>query len=214
MREIKIAAVVVALGALLTACWPQPAQLSPWTPDTTRSRAVVVFGDSLSWDAAGEAKTLWTRDAGVSLSYNSFGGTRVDHWLDAMRTVPRGSVVVVALGTNDLALGTQAHWNAMNALNILRDRGASCIVWLTLNTTSASHREPVIQRQVAAYDAFLRDVDGRNDIWPQLVLQDWSAAAAGHDDWLKLPSDPVHHTPAGNTAYAQTLVDAPGRCAA
>jgi hypothetical protein len=211
MTTIRAIALLLA-ATILGGCWTNTTPLAPYTPDDTTKQEVAYFGDSLSWDAG----TLLVDDFPAArpddrLSWNVFGGTQVTDWMARMHQVDPDAIVVAGLGTNDIGIQTlqQAQWNTLDGLNELRD--VSCVVWLTLDENSAAARGPAILAKVRGYNAMLRTI-ATPAYYPNLRLQDWAATSAGHDDWLNLPTDPVHHTAAGNTAYASTLVDAPNRC--
>jgi len=198
-----IRAAALALVALLCAgCFPQPPELAPFTgPESD----VVVFGDSLTAWARAETLPRFTR----SVSYNAVGGTQIDHWSAAMANVPPGSTVVVALGTNDVTndLMAQIHLDVDAALETLRP--ASCVVWVTVNQFGALGRGWPYDVRTHDLDVYLRQlvIDGT---YPNLVLSEWSIAANGHGEYLV--DDGVHHTDAGNLAYATQLAAAPELC--
>lgn len=196
---------------LLTGCWT-PGVLTNWLPqDDPAKQHVVIFGDSLTWDAQNYTKSLYAADPNVVLSHNSFGGTTVQDWLDEMAMVPAGSIDVVALGTNDTMLlkGDLDLWKAMEALNTLAKQKSSCIVWLTLNPTTASY-DVVRNRESTEYSNDLRLMAGMNN-WP-LHLYEWAEQSNGHTEWLNLPNDYVHMTDDGKHVYAQALYDAHNSC--
>lgn len=198
---------------LLAGCYT-PGILSPWRPvnDTTKQH-VVIFGDSLTWDASARVIELYAQDPNIVLSHNSFGGTTAQDWIDEMMSVPAGSKVIVALGTNDVMLlkGDLDLWKAMEALNTLTSKGVVCIQWFTLNPTTASYNA-TRQAQTTEYNNVLQLFDAMNDRWPTLQLYDWASMSEGHTDWLNLPNDYVHHNAAGNEAYAQAQFGARTSC--
>lgn len=196
------------VGALLVAlttagCWAQPATLAPpEAPD------VVLFGDSLS--AWSREATLPLYDAaGLDVSYNAVGGTQLDHWAAAMANVPAGAVVVVALGTNDITNNTHQVFGADMAAAAAELDDAVCQVWLTVNETGAALRDIPYSSRTAWFNDELARMTAEH---PNMVLWDWNGASAGHPGYLV--ADHVHHTDAGNLAYAATLADAAGACGA
>lgn len=213
MKTLHIILKLTVLAAFAAAC-DTTSPIATWQPPPTGSTShrVVLFGDSLSVDAKNEAVTGWSADPTTTVSYNSFGGTRVDHWFDEMRSVPAGSDVVIALGTNDVGDGTvtldQADWNGVEALEILEGRHVHCVTWLTVSTYSAGLRPAPALQRTRSYDTWLHDLDGRS-IYPFLRLEEWDVTSQDHPDWLR--TDLVHHTQLGQDAYALAL-QAAGSC--
>lgn len=231
---------MVALVALVVAgcsgCFVQAPIPDTFVPapvpavDDVHQQADVVFGDSLTENARKSAGLIWrTQHPERPLSWNSYGATQIFQWMDRMAylptwlaaqgVAPADTVVTVALATNNLTLGTgaEAEWQTLAALNQLRDDGVGCVSWLTLNTTSAAHREPEIRAETAHYNAFLRQLVANRTYGDLLVLQEWDLISAGHESYLNgtrvRPADWVHYTdPAGNDAYAATLAGASALC--
>lgn len=211
MRRIALLLImVVTLGGCFT-----PGVLNPFPPDTTPTdQRVVLFGDSLSWDASSEVIALYQANPDVALSHNSFGATTVDNWMDEIGQVPAGSTVVMGLGTNDVALlkDNLDQWKMIEALNILQGNGVNCIVWLTLSTDTADRFGGQRRTDTYEYNAALRSIDSYNNSYPNFYLQDWDALSEGHDEYFNFPTDWLHHTQAGQDAYAAAQYDAIHRC--
>lgn len=224
-RRSALAALAIILVTVTAGCFPQgPNPAPPCTPPALGTDAYE-FGDSLSSWAA---HTLTDPDgnphftgicenfteAGVGLSLNAFGGTRVDHHWPTFEGITPGVCVLVFLGTNDLTNLTleEAKWNALAGLNLLHDAGASRVVWALLDENSASHRPAPALAETRGYNAFLRQLVADQTYGGLLVLFDWNARAAGHDEYLlgatKNPADWVHHTDTGAGAYATAVRDA------
>lgn len=213
-------ALAVGLLAVLASagCVPQGPTLAPWlyesdpATDPVPQPHVVVIGDSLTDQAAADAKPAW-KPTGDALSYQAFGATRWQHWYERFGSVPEGSIVEVLLGTNNLTLEDidTAKANIVAGLDILRDRRPACIVWLSLNTTSASYRGDGIPAETAELNAWMqRAADAGH--YP-LVIVPWDELSAGHPEYLRLDQgDPVHYTEAGIQAYVDAQLRGPGQC--
>lgn len=156
----------------------------------------VIFGDSLT---ARAAPLLSGHEI------HAVAGYQVTDWLDEMERLPAGSTVVVALGTNDnrLNTGAVAQQNATRALEALRP--ADCVVWLTLNRTTAALLGDPRKARTHYYNQFLVDTEAAGT-HPNLHLSLWSATSLGRTDWLD--ASHVHHNAAGNAAYAAQLAAA------
>jgi lysophospholipase L1-like esterase len=187
-------------SAMLVSCAP----IAPWH-HLGQPRQAVLFGDSLAWDSAKEFVIL--AYPGVSVSVNTYPGTQVSDWLSYLDSVPAGVNVIMALGTNDVSIGTldTAKYHAEAAINRLNENG-NRVVWLTLNSYSAWLRSPwEIYPRVLEYNEWLRELadSGR---YPNLQVWEWDHTSYAHDDWLQ--PDHVHHTADGQLAYAQALLEA------
>lgn len=228
-RRRFVPAAAVALGVLLTlgaaGCYPQPATLHPFTPGAS-SDQVVLFGDSLAAMAQQPAEALLAADPNApTVSYNATGGTRLQHWFEAMANVPDGASVVVELGTNNVTLDLIADTTAYlhQALDLLADQ--PCVVIPTLNTDGGHRRGWPYDVRTDAFNAELaRLLDAGT--YPNLRVWDWNATAYGHPEWLQgtavSPADWVHYNgvhspgpsdPTGNDRYAQAIHDMTEVCA-
>jgi hypothetical protein len=178
MTAVRI--VVLALAVLVVA------GCEPVAPTTAQAGppSVVYFGDSNVAMVAGQLTGTVHATAGYSL----------DDWFADMATVPAGSVVVVALGSNDV-LEDDVAGDVAEAARLLERR---CVVWVTPAQTSFDAMgEPFTTRaagliaEVAAHTHVV--------VWapPTDLLQ---------------PTDPVHLTAAGYEQYAAVLAAAPGEC--
>lgn len=217
MNRIRILAVALAAAALCAGCYPQPPTLKAFTNQGTGTTRVVLFGDSLAAMAEAPAETLFALDDSVSLSYNAVGGTRFQHWADAMANVTPDETVIMELGTNNVsneAINTgelPAHLYA--ALDQLA--GAACLVVPNLNTTGGDLRGfPYDQRTRWVNDELAALVAAGT--YPNLHVYDWAAESAGRPEILMgtaaSPADWVHYNTAGTQAYAEMLVRLPEVC--
>lgn len=214
----RLYALLPLLVWLLSACFPQPADIRAWTtlpgPDEV---GVVVMGDSLSDWARSHVEPQWVGP----LSYNALGGTQIDHWDLAMNhrcgetvivipgCIRTQDTVVVALGTNDVTnnLIEVFSGDVVHALESLRD--VRCVVWLTLDETGGDMRGFPYDVRTRTLNQQLYALQASGQ-YPNLVLDDWAEASRGHDEYL-VP-DHVHHLDAGRDAYAEELRGAPVRC--
>jgi hypothetical protein len=202
MTVLRIA--VAALACLLVAgCEPQPSTINSFSGPLDAPR-VVVFGDSLTTWAGAAAVPLF--DA-WQLSYNSVPGTTVADWFAPLPEVPSDAIVVMALGTNDARTQTMAETRADVDTALASLAHVRCVVWVTPSQYSAVARGWPYDVRTHDLDEYLRSLTV-----PNLVLAEWSVAANGHPEYLT--GDLVHHTDAGNQAYAQILAAAPGECPA
>lgn len=213
-RQLLVA-VLVALAC--SACVPMGPGLAPFIPgpvgDSPVVRQVVVIGDSLSAEPEQQAKETWKTVPDVTVSYQAFGGTQHQHWMDRFAEVPEGAILLDLLGTNDavnLPLD-QAIANMRAALDVVATRHPACVVWFRMNTTSARLRPAADREKVLAFIRAATAIVESGD-YPWLVMQRWDLTSAGRTDWLKLPDDVVHHTPAGSAAYIAEQVEALNRC--
>lgn len=211
--------VVVLLLAVVTAgtsCDYQPATLKPWAPEDPSGQVqrVVLFGDSLG--AMAESTVMGQAHAadrsGESWSYNAVGGTRVQHWLEAMARVGGSDVVIFELGTNNALLEAintgELPTNLHNGLAALRQ--ARCVVAFTINTTSANLRGfPFSTRARWVNDELHRLIE--SDEYPNVVLLNWDAESTDRTDWLS--SDNLHYNTLGTLAFADAIARAPELCA-
>jgi hypothetical protein len=211
----KALAALLAAVALI-ACEP----ITPPDPNDTGTQLTVLFGDSLSFTSWDETTSLYVADADWQVSLNHDLGYRFDspRWVARYPSVPAGSTVILALGTNDIASTLSTCWtdcqtaadikaDARHAIAAVTAAGAARVVVPTVNETSAglSGGPERLWATVAWNDWLARaDVSTHPD-YRALDLADWATAAEGREDWLG--PDLLHHNAAGETAYAQFLYD-------
>lgn len=215
-RTRILAVVALAAAALCAGCYPQPPTLKAFTNPSTGTTHLVVFGDSLAAMAEAPAEALFDQDPTLSLSYNAVGGTRFQHWADAMATVTADDVVVLELGTNNVsneAINTgELPGNFHAALAELAD--AACVVMPTLNTTGGDLRGfPYDQRTRWVNDELAALIAAGT--YPNLHVYDWAAESTDTSILMgtaATPADWVHYNTTGTTAYAEMLVRAAEVC--
>jgi lysophospholipase L1-like esterase len=215
-------AIVVALGG--TGCaGPNSvssssalAEQSPLDPVPTEDdgdQLVVLFGDSLTELAVDHLRLRFAADPDRRLSAHWYGGTEVDTaaWVDLYPYVGEGSVVLLALGINDLFTGpvTAATDDVAAAVDDLTEAGAARVVMTTVNRNDVGTAPALTgdwADKVADYNEWLVAA-GEDDVrFPTLEVARWDEDSVGHADWLQ--PDGVHHTPTGGAAYAELLFGA------
>jgi hypothetical protein len=206
MRPIAVA---FAALALTVACEPIA------DPDPQDSGAVVAvqFGDSLSFTSWNETTDLYVGDPVWKVSLNHDLGTQFDSqkWVNRYPSVPAGSTVILALGTNDVAYDTalaETVAAARSAIATVSDAGAVRVVVPTVNETSAGlHGGAARLERTHDWNTWLwRAENSLHEDYRVLDVVDWATASSGRTDWLG--PDQLHHNPAGEAAYAQFLYDA------
>src|SRR5690606_8327604 len=187
-------------------------------PYDTGDQLAVVFGDSLSFTSWDESTALYVADPDWQVSLNHDLGYRFDspRWVARYPSVPAGSTVILALGTNDIASTLSTCWpdcqtaadikaDARHAIAPATAAGAARVVVPTVNETRAGVAGGARRLWAAvAWNASLARADASThpDYRP-LDVVDCSAVAEGRTDWLG-PHQP-DHSPAGEAAYAQFL---------
>jgi lysophospholipase L1-like esterase len=218
----KLTLVVLPLLLAGAACYPQPATLHDYVPGVSAgtNKTVVLFGDSLGAMAEQPVKQIAAVQTDHSWSYNAVGGTRVQHWLDAMHTAdvasPVPDVVIFELGTNNVTLEAintgELPEHLHQGLAALAD--VPCVVMPTLNETGGDLRGfPYDTRTRWVNDELARIIETGE--YPNVHMIDWNARSAGHVDWLNNPvpgGDYVHYNVEGTVQFAQMLVDAADAC--
>ena len=206
----------LVLAAMLAACLPadgKPVATPP--PADVGPDMTVYFGDSLCWDATDELTVLYVADPGRRASINCFGGTQLDTpawvekygFVDDLPSQP-GAVVVIALGTNDIGLDANldiTKLQLVDAVTRATNAQASVVVVPNLSTTALTGPRLAKTQQ---WNTWLWQADDHPGL-PTLRVTDFQSCSAGHLDWFK-PGDAIHHSLAGQAAYAQFLYE--GSC--
>jgi hypothetical protein len=152
---------------------------------------VYVVGDSLVVESEDALRSTFPGDR-VAVTAERGKGTS---WAaDRLRRQVRGDepdVAVVAIGTNDWTGG----WDERDADavdDVLRTLdGVACAVWV-LPAARFADIGGHIAEAAAAH--------------PRVHVARWDEASTGHADWYQ--PDGIHHTAAGNLAYAAFIHDA------
>jgi lysophospholipase L1-like esterase len=147
---------------------------------------VALVGDSLLNEATDEAEAASDEDVTI----RSFPGITVAQGAglvdEAVATDP--DVLVVELGTND-AMGR----TDLGSIDAVLDSagGVECVVWVTV----AERHEGA--REINAHLA--EQADARDN----LRLVRWDQEVADHPEWYV--QDGIHHTEAGQVAFAEAI---------
>jgi hypothetical protein len=149
----------------------------------------------------GEARAILSRGIDLQLEIATcrklvdqgcaYQGGRPPSALDAIRTrkASLGQVVVVNVGYNDLAAGYADGIDRV--MRALQARQVERVVWVTLR----SDQRP----SYPGIDDAIRSAVKR---WPSLVVADWDAVSAGHEEWF---SDGIHLSDTGGEVFARFL---------
>ncbi|HEY8524360.1 MAG TPA: GDSL-type esterase/lipase family protein [Acidimicrobiales bacterium] len=227
LPALLLAAVAVVLGAAAVAAHsgesagpvavPDPGPgLAPPAPDDEGDHLVVLFGDSFSERAGPAIRERFRADPDLRLSVNAFGGTELDtpSWVRGYPNVPPGSTVLILLGTNDVSTDSPAEVeaDARAAIDAASDAGAARVVMATVNTTGRPPDQgPEWTDRARAFNDWLRRADADPQRYPRLAVVDWDARSRDRPEWLAF--DGIHHSPAGQEAYA-AMAHAAARSAA
>lgn len=186
--RVALATCLAGAGVLVL---PNPAAAT--TPD------VLVVGDSLTYDATDEIRDAMAAVGFRDVAVVAFGGTDIAWATEQLRARPEHPIVVLASGTNNTPGGWSAGDRADAATAVQALRSRRCSTWVL----PASNRHPN-GRTIPDADAGATVEGIRSGLVGSGVHRtDWSAAAAGRPDWHR--ADGVHHTPAGQQAYAALL---------
>lgn len=175
---------------------PAPA-VSPGAADR-----VLVVGDSLTADARDELEAWFPAQALPAVDVEAFGGTEIGWAAERLGEHPDAAVVAVASGTNNVPGG----WSDEDARQLdaaLAQLAARrCAVWVL----PAEVRHPpgapsVIDPEASDVVGELRDAL----VGAGVHVAEWDQLAVEHADWH---TDGVHHTTAGQQAYAEFIGEA------
>jgi len=187
------------------------------TTTTTAPPKVAVVGDSLVefQEDASPTMTEGVRQRGWAPAVQGVGGSSTFE----IRTFYRDEIagadgVVFVAGANDVPR-IEDEPDQAAAVGRLRQQfdaamadmaGARCVVWPTVieapnfywagPTYAATAVNDLIRSEAAAH--------------PSVRVVDWSSLSAPHPEWF-IP-DLLHHTPAGEAAFRQALLDAMADC--
>lgn len=160
---------------------PPVSTTTPSNATTSTSAGVFVVGDSLTVGARSSTEKL-AHELGLDLTIDAVSGRSTRTGLQVLSRVapPTGSVVVMALGTNDAdsyEKYTEYIDKTMSTVPTARK-----VVWLTV-----WRKGPLKEINRAIYNAVLR--------YPNFVVVDWSATLLAHPEFLA--ADNTHHSSAG-----------------
>ena len=182
---------------------------TPFTPNTGPS--LLILGDSITWGTEYFAKSQkliaadeqWTNIV-IDGQYSrrvAFPTPNASTKYSGVKTFKklsdgglRADAVIVALGSNDVAIETKEAVYELIIRDLMTTIGDVPVTWLTVNRrdTPAIAKRSILFNQVLARLA---------PEYPNLVLEDWYSTIAKRSKWMAW--DKVHLTPSGYQARAK-----------
>ncbi|MFM8851904.1 MAG: GDSL-type esterase/lipase family protein, partial [Acidimicrobiaceae bacterium] len=176
---------------------------TPFTPNTGPS--LLILGDSITWGTEYFAKSQkliaadeqWANIV-IDGQYSrrvAFPTPNASTKYSGVKTFKklsdnglRADAVIVALGSNDVAIETKEAVYELIIRDLMTTIGDVPVTWLTVNRrdTPAIAKRSILFNQVLARLA---------PEYPNLVLEDWYSTIAKRSKWMAW--DKVHLTPAG-----------------
>ena len=198
--------------ALLTVavCLTVAAGIStPFTPNTGPS--ILILGDSITWGTEYFAKSqkLIVADAQwanvvIDGQYSrrvAFPTPNASTKYSGVKTFKklsdsglRADAVIVALGSNDVAIETKEEVYELIIRDLMTTIGNVPVTWLTVNRRDT----PAIAKRSIVFNQVLVRLAPE---YPNLVLEDWYSSIAKRSKWMAW--DKVHLTPTGYQARAK-----------
>ena len=198
--------------ALLTVavCLTVAAGIStPFTPNTGPS--ILILGDSITWGTEYFAKSqkLIVADAQwanvvIDGQYSrrvAFPTPNASTKYSGVKTFKklsdsglRADAVIVALGSNDVAIETKEAVYELIIRDLLKTIGNVPVTWLTVNRRDT----PEIAKRSVVFNQVLVRLAPE---YPNLVIEDWYSKTAKRTKWMAW--DKVHLTPSGYQARAK-----------
>ena len=209
--KIKFSRARRALILVVAVCLTVAAGIStPFTPNTGPS--ILILGDSITWGTEYFAKSQklivadaqWTnvvidgqysRRVAFPTSNTSIRMSGVKSYLKLKAAGLNPDAVIVALGSNDVALETKVEVYDKIIRDLMNTIGNVPVTWLTVNRRDT---KAIFARSVIFNTVLVK----LTTEYPNLVLSDWSAII---NDNPKLMSwDKVHLTPTGYAIRAKS----------
>ena len=182
---------------------------TPFTPNTGPS--LLILGDSITWGTEYFAKSQkliaadeqWANIV-IDGQYSrrvAFPTPNASTKYSGVKTFKklsdgglRADAVIVALGSNDVAIETKEAVYELIIRDLMSTIGEVPVTWLTVNRrdTPAIAKRSIVFNQVLARLA---------PEYPNLVLEDWYSTIAKRSKWMAW--DKVHLTPSGYKARAK-----------
>lgn len=182
---------------------------TPFTPNASPS--ILILGDSITWGTEYFAKSQklivadaqWTNiviDGQYSRrvafptpnASTKFSGVKTFKKLSARGL--KADAVIVALGSNDVAIETKKAVYELIIRDLLTTIGNVPVTWLTVNRRDT----PAIAKRSVLFNQVLVRIAPE---YPNLVLEDWYSSIAKRPKWMAW--DKVHLTPKGYQARAK-----------
>ena len=182
---------------------------TPFTPNTGPS--LLILGDSITWGTEYFAKSQkliaedgqWTNVV-IDGQYSrrvAFPTPNASTKYSGVKTFKKlrdgglhADAVIVALGSNDVALETKEAVYELIIRDLMTTIGDVPVTWLTVNRRDT----PEIAKRSILFNQVLARLAPE---FPNLVIEDWYSTIAKHSKWMAW--DKVHLTPAGYQARAK-----------
>jgi len=182
---------------------------TPFTPNTGPS--LLILGDSITWGTEYFAKSqkLIVADAQwanvvIDGQYSrrvAFPTPNASTKYSGVKTFKklsdsglRADAVIVALGSNDVAIETKEAVYELIIRDLLKTIGNVPVTWLTVNRRDT----PEIAKRSVIFNQVLVRLASE---YPNLVIEDWYSVIAKRTKWMAW--DKVHLTPSGYQARAK-----------
>ena len=200
----------LALILIVAVCLTVAAGIStPFTPNTGPS--ILILGDSITWGTEYFAKSQklivadaqWTNVV-IDGQYSrrvAFPTPNASTKYSGVKTFKKLSssglkadAVIVALGSNDVAIETKESVYELIIRDLLATIGNVPVTWLTVNRRDT----PEIAKRSVVFNQVLVRIAPE---YPNLVIEDWYSVIAKRTKWMAF--DKIHLTPSGYQARAK-----------
>ena len=200
----RVAILVFAVGITIAA-----GISTPFTPNTGPS--LLILGDSITWGTEYFAKSQklialdaqWTNIV-IDGQYSrrvAFPTPNASTKYSGVKTFKklsdsglRADAVIIALGSNDVALETKESVYELIIRDLLDTVGNVPVTWLTVNRRDT----PAIAKRSILFNQVLVRVASE---YPNLVIEDWYSVVAKRTKFMAF--DKIHLTPSGYQARAK-----------
>ena len=199
-----------ALIFVVAVCLTVAAGIStPFTPNASPS--ILILGDSITWGTEYFAKSqkLIATDAQwanivIDGQYSrrvafptpnastKYSGVKTFKKLSASGL--KADAVIVALGSNDVAIETKEAVYELIIRDLLTTIGNVPVTWITVNRRDT----PEIAKRSVVFNQVLVRIAPE---YPNLVIEDWYSVIAKRTKWMAF--DKIHLTPSGYQARAK-----------
>jgi lysophospholipase L1-like esterase len=209
-RALRVTRLRRAILLAVAVCLSVAAGIStPFTPNNGPS--LLILGDSITWGTEYFAKSLKLIEADAQWNtividgqYSrrvAFPTPNASTKYSGVKTFKKLSdaglkadAVIVALGSNDVALETKEAVYELIIRDLMTTIGDVPVTWLTVNRRDT----PAIAKRSILFNQVLTRLAPE---YPNLVLEDWYSSIAKRSKWMAW--DKVHLTPTGYQARAK-----------